>query len=317
VANAFKRFWEAHNGLYNFGYPISEELSENRRTVQYFERARFEWHPENPEPYHVLLGHLGSELANAGDVPLATSIPQPGATTWTPTLAIEVARRLRAQQEQRWLAVQPSPVTPFQAVVTVPASEIRSAPTTAGQRVDLMYARHIVHVAGVALGEPINGDERWYHLPSRGGYIPASTVEVFTPPVPARTYAGRWIDVNLTDFYITAYEGATPLYSALITAGRDDRTPVGVFAIQRRVRSETMDSATTGIPRGHPEYYLLRDVQYTQYFTAKGHAIHGNYWVHPSRFGRFSSNGCVGLLNTDAAWFWDFATTGTIITIHF
>jgi hypothetical protein len=28
-------------------------------TVQYFERARFEWHPEKSAPWQVLLGQLG------------------------------------------------------------------------------------------------------------------------------------------------------------------------------------------------------------------------------------------------------------------
>ena len=50
-----------------FGLPISglnkERLSDGREyTVQWFERARFELHPENDPPYHVLLGLLGNEL---------------------------------------------------------------------------------------------------------------------------------------------------------------------------------------------------------------------------------------------------------------
>ena len=30
--------------------------------TQWFERARFEWHPNNPEPFKVLLGLLGNEI---------------------------------------------------------------------------------------------------------------------------------------------------------------------------------------------------------------------------------------------------------------
>ncbi len=48
------------------GFPISEALQERAAdgktyTVQYFERARFELHPENAPPYDVLLGHLGRQ----------------------------------------------------------------------------------------------------------------------------------------------------------------------------------------------------------------------------------------------------------------
>ena len=65
----FRDFWEAHGGLAQFGYPLTEELVETSATdgkeytVQYFERARFEWHPENAgTPYEVLLGQLGRQL---------------------------------------------------------------------------------------------------------------------------------------------------------------------------------------------------------------------------------------------------------------
>ena len=50
-----------------FGMPLSgvvtETLSDgNEYQVQWFERARFELHPENPAPYNVLLGLLGNEI---------------------------------------------------------------------------------------------------------------------------------------------------------------------------------------------------------------------------------------------------------------
>lgn len=52
-----------------FGYPVSEEFQEiNPDTgevlgVQYFERARMEYHRNNPEPYKILLGRLGFTTA--------------------------------------------------------------------------------------------------------------------------------------------------------------------------------------------------------------------------------------------------------------
>jgi hypothetical protein len=68
LRGVFKRFWEEHAGLTNFGYPLSEEVQEvsvldNRPyTVQYFERARLEYHPEHAgTPFEVLLGQLGTE----------------------------------------------------------------------------------------------------------------------------------------------------------------------------------------------------------------------------------------------------------------
>ncbi|NBU64862.1 MAG: hypothetical protein EBS29_10235, partial [Chloroflexia bacterium] len=69
LRNAFKRHWLGTGGLAQYGYPISEEFYEvnpvdgQTYVVQYFERARFEWHPEHiGTPYEVLLGLLGSQL---------------------------------------------------------------------------------------------------------------------------------------------------------------------------------------------------------------------------------------------------------------
>jgi sugar lactone lactonase YvrE len=50
-----------------FGYPISEPTMETNSSgdtvlTQWFERARFEYHPNNPAQFQVLLGRLGAEL---------------------------------------------------------------------------------------------------------------------------------------------------------------------------------------------------------------------------------------------------------------
>jgi len=71
LSSGFKRFWETNGGLPIFGYPISEAFPEQNPsdsqwyTVQYFERARFEYHPTNPPAYQVQLGLLGSQLKSA------------------------------------------------------------------------------------------------------------------------------------------------------------------------------------------------------------------------------------------------------------
>jgi beta propeller repeat protein len=68
---AFKDFWEANGGLAMFGFPISEEFTENGKTVQYFERARFEFNPGGQDVQSkVALGLLGREaLQHMGWLP--------------------------------------------------------------------------------------------------------------------------------------------------------------------------------------------------------------------------------------------------------
>ncbi|NWJ47535.1 MAG: hypothetical protein HXX08_16880 [Chloroflexi bacterium] len=66
----FLEYWMANGGLERFGYPISEEHREvdpetgKSYVMQWFERARFEYHPENQRPYDVLLGLLGKQIKN-------------------------------------------------------------------------------------------------------------------------------------------------------------------------------------------------------------------------------------------------------------
>ena len=79
---AFRSFWERNGGLPIFGFPLSEELVENSYTVQYFERFRLEFHPENAAPFDVLLGRMGADaLAGQGrnwQVEFPRGAAQPG-----------------------------------------------------------------------------------------------------------------------------------------------------------------------------------------------------------------------------------------------
>jgi hypothetical protein len=66
VTGRFLQYWESHGGLAQQGFPISPEFREKSDlngksyTVQYFERAVFEYHPENEPPHDVLLSQLGT-----------------------------------------------------------------------------------------------------------------------------------------------------------------------------------------------------------------------------------------------------------------
>jgi len=68
----FRSFWLNNGGIEVFGRPLSEQFQEvnqadgNTYWVQYFERQRMEWHPDEPDPqYRILLGLLGNEYRDA------------------------------------------------------------------------------------------------------------------------------------------------------------------------------------------------------------------------------------------------------------
>jgi len=66
--NRFLQYWNENGGAGRFGLPISEERLEfepetgNYYLTQWFERARFEYHPENKPPTDVLFGLLGNQI---------------------------------------------------------------------------------------------------------------------------------------------------------------------------------------------------------------------------------------------------------------
>jgi hypothetical protein len=71
VCDRFLAYWQANGGLAQQGLPLTDPFLEVNPTngqtylTQYFERARFEYHPENAPPYDVLLGLLGREQYQA------------------------------------------------------------------------------------------------------------------------------------------------------------------------------------------------------------------------------------------------------------
>ncbi len=69
VSYAFLDFFRENGGIDIFGYPRSEFTHEAGRVVQYFQRARMEWHPESPLGSRVKLSNLGEEYLERFDPP--------------------------------------------------------------------------------------------------------------------------------------------------------------------------------------------------------------------------------------------------------
>jgi spore germination protein len=82
LGGGFLEYWRAHGGLPIYGYPLTEEFTEvsptdgRPYTVQYFERNRFEWHPElRGTPYAIQLGLLGSQYTAGRQFPMVPPFP--------------------------------------------------------------------------------------------------------------------------------------------------------------------------------------------------------------------------------------------------
>jgi polysaccharide biosynthesis protein PslG len=83
VSGRFRQYWEDNGGLFVFGYPLTRTFMEkstdgNSYLTQYFERARFEYHPTNSQPYDVLLTLVGNEVVeNRRSEPPFLPVPNP------------------------------------------------------------------------------------------------------------------------------------------------------------------------------------------------------------------------------------------------
>ena len=85
LGGGFLEYWRAHGRLAIYGYPLTEEFAEASPsdgkvyTVQYFERNRFEFHPElRGTPYVVQLGLLGNQYTARRQFPLSDPVPDSG-----------------------------------------------------------------------------------------------------------------------------------------------------------------------------------------------------------------------------------------------
>ncbi len=150
------------------------------------------------------------------------------------------------------------------------------------------------------------GATRWIRINDHDEWVRADDIAVpdlAPPPKELVSPRERWIDVNLANQTLVAYEGSSPVYATLVSSGRGtpgNVTPKGIFRIWVKIRSSTMDNAERDDVSRH---YSMDEVPYVQFFS-KDIALHGAYWHRD--FGKKRSHGCVNLSPLDAKALFDF-----------
>ena len=115
----------------------------------------------------------------------------------------------------------------------------------------------------------------------------------------------RWIEVNLSEQRVYAWEGDVLMNSFLVSTGTwATPTVTGTFKIWHKTPMQDMSG---------PCYYLP-DVPYVMYFY-KDYGMHGTYWHN--NFGTPMSHGCVNLTIPDSQWLYNFASYGTTVKVHY
>lgn len=119
----------------------------------------------------------------------------------------------------------------------------------------------------------------------------------------------KWIEIDLSDFKLYAWEGNRKVYELLVSTGRPGyKTPTGEFTVWRKVRSQ----AYKGGSKDRGDYYYVPNVPYSLFIgggnvpNSKGYAIHGAYW-HDDFGIKNRSSGCVNVRPTEMAQLYNWA----------
>jgi lipoprotein-anchoring transpeptidase ErfK/SrfK len=332
IDGVFLDYWRAAGGANAYGNPITAEFMMDGHIVQYYEYARFEYVPEDPEGTIVHLGSIGEDLRpqmvmrQVGNgapsaalaemarisrawLPVSDDLASKQATdswVYVPETGHTVAHGFKSLWEYIGVGYLGNPLTEEYII----GGETRQV-FERGLLIWTQESGAYLAPVGLELAER----QRAPMDPVYQGDIPTYDEALFIAPEPEEpeiTADGGeiWIDVNLSAQYMTVYQGSTELLSSYVSTGRPEfATPPGTFYINTKLESQTMEGVLGG------EYYNVPDVPYVMYFTDVGHAIHGAYWH--SNFGAVMSHGCINLPLDVAAWLYGVAGVGTRLEIHY
>lgn len=114
----------------------------------------------------------------------------------------------------------------------------------------------------------------------------------------------RWIQVDLSEQRLIAWEGGKPVFGVIVSTGKKSTpTPTGVFNIYVKLKETRMKG----------EDYDIPNVPHTMYYKG-GYGIHGAFWH--KRFGTPVSHGCVNVAPNHAKKLFNWASVGTTVVVQ-
>ncbi|KPV54735.1 hypothetical protein SE17_01855 [Kouleothrix aurantiaca] len=307
----FLDFWRGNGQMLIFGYPITEEIIEDRRIVQYFERARFEYHPDLASgKAQVRIGLLGRELIADRQLPVVPD-PQNG-SRYFPETGHTLTGEFRAYWERRGgLEIFGYPISEElnedgMVVQYFERTRLEYNPNDMGAFYRGMEAFNGIQLH--TLHEVVVSDLGRRAAAARGIRM-APVTQLIGARVWSPSLWARRIEVSLAEQWLTAYEDNLAVYRAPVATGRDGfNTPTGSFAIYMKLPVQTMTGDASG------ESWYVPDVPWVQYVVG-GVALHGTYWHDKFGTGYRLSHGCINLGMDDAEWLYSWADIGTPVAI--
>jgi hypothetical protein len=205
----------------------------------------------------------------------------------------------------RGVTFSENPAYPFGWVVlNVRPSLMPGMPASAKSRA--LTRRSLVQI----LATQRVGDWNWYLIGPQQWVEQRAIARVDVNP-PPEGVSGKWIQVNLYEQTLAAYEDNRLVFATLVSSGLDKwPTRPGLFQIYVRLKADGMQGSYVS---DGSDYYYLETVPWVMYFDGQ-RALHGEYWHDGLGFKR--SHGCVNLAPLDARWLFNWAPKGTAVWVY-
>ncbi len=298
----FLSFWRNNEGLATLGYPISEVrweyVGNQMLQVQYFERGRLEYHPQDSNPARqVSVSNLGYELAilrgytdmyvspsNAQEID-QTSLQV--VTGDTPPTTLNAATSAESQSSTTDTTRTETPQTSDEA----PDTQTEDTPqlqttTSAPDRVTQATTPRQTFLSSSPSAEEADWEVAW--APNDND--------------------PRYIVVSVSRQMLYAFENGEMVFNAPVSTGMDGfETPLGEFFIYARNPLQTMSGNLGGeysVPNVPNSMYIIDDV-----------AMHGTYWHNDFGTGNRRSHGCINLPLDSASWLYNWAAVGVPVIV--
>lgn len=148
---------------------------------------------------------------------------------------------------------------------------------------------------------PIGVERDGYVEVAPGEWLDRTQLRVITKQArpPSVAAGAQWIDIDLDEQTLVAYEGDTPIYATLVsTAKRIKNTPPATYLLRSKAASTRMAAEL-----GEANQYDIGEVPWAMRFM-KGLFLHAAFWH--DNFGNRQSAGCVNLSPRDARFMYEW-----------
>ncbi len=329
LGGGFLDVWREWGGALSWGYPITPEINEDGRTVQYFGFGRFEFVPNDPNGNVVQFGEVGSAMRpfvlRRGSSTPNVAEASFEAKSWFPVddavaadpgvrFVAEAGHSLSGDMLAFWVqtgeaAYLGNPVSePFErnGVTYQMFERGRVAQEPGGWPYvlpagELLAARYGIDTSPAAQADlPVYSESLWNP--------PLAYANVNAAGVAPDPNGQKRVLISLSQQYAWAFQGDVVMWQGYVSTGLPQfATPTGNFTVLTKYKIQTMEGVLGG------EYYKVPDVPNILYFTNQGHALHGTYWHN--NFGTPMSHGCINLPLDVAAWMFDWGPIGMQVDI--